>query len=887
MPARVGGAIAHSLSLAGRLSVILALSVTSAAAQRAELHGVVSDASTGTRLPNAFVVILVGNDTVGVTMTDINGRFQATGRGSGVHSLLVRRIGYLPRRVPDITPGNATADIDVRLVQAPSSLDPILVTATLRPETKFDAPVSASVVSREAIQAAPTVTALDHIRNVPGIDFAAKGIATNTFSARGPRGISASSMLMMSDYRYAALPYLGINSGQLLPSTDDDIERIEVVRGPGAVIYGPNSRRGTIHIIKRSPLEDAESMASLAAGSRSYGDVAFRVSQPFRDHTLGVKVSGRYYSATDWAYTDPVEDRLRTQAIAAGANPSSLLLGKRHPETKSIQGDLRVDWKPDRNTLIATTAGINQATGIETGGEAGAAQAVDWMYGYAQTRIERGALFGNFTYNWGDAGGSYNLRNGVPVTTASRLASAQLQHGVRIGRSSLQYGADLQWTDPRTATTLNGRFENDDRVVESGAYGYLTSALSPKVDLVAALRVDHHSRLEDPWFLSPRAGIVVKPSSTQSVRLMYSRSFEQPAARLMFADFSLGPLGPLPYNIQLYGLGGSASTVNRNCGGICMRVPGAFGGGAAPQPAVAATMWPVIVGVMKAQGVDISGIPAPTAAQAGTQFGALNFTTGGFDAVSAADIVDAPPIRRSEEQTLELGYKAFAAQRLSLGADLYYTKASRVFASGAAVLTPNVFFDAASLTKYLAGFMPAANAGALAAGIAQIPVGTVATAQSSNSDILVAPFGNQGGAFSYVGLDLFADAEITPRLTASASYSWVDRDSASLGVHNAFLLFNIPRNKGALSLAYRDDARGLTVGVRGRALSSFSVNTPAYIGVVAGYTSFDATVGAAIPGTTRARLLLDVSNVLDHRHQEMIGSAELGRFIIVRLNVRR
>jgi hypothetical protein len=353
----------------------------------------------------------------------------------------------------------------------------------------------------------------------------------------------------------------------------------------------------------------------------------------------------------------------------------------------------------------------------------------------------------------------------------------------------------------------------------------------------------------------------------------------------MFADFSLGPLGPLPFNIQLHGLGGAGINVLRTCSGVCMRAPAAFGGGNTPMPAEATRMWPVIVALLKAQGADISALPAPTAAQVSTQFAALNFVSGMFDPVPASALGGAAPIRRQEEQSYELGYKAVFSKS-SLGVDIYHTQANHVFASGAAVLTPNVFFEVTSLTRYLSGFMPPAQASQLAAGIAQIPVGTIATDRSSQADILVAPFGDQGGSYSYAGVDVAADMQVTPRVSGSASYSWVSRDSVSLGVADAFLLFNVPRNKAALSVRYRDEDRGLTLDLRGRALGSFSVNTPAYIGIVESYTAVDLALAIRLPRRTRSTLILDVNNVFNDVHQEFIGSATLGRFFVTRINAR-
>ncbi len=852
-------------------------------AQRGVIRGTVTDSTSGSPLGGGTVTALVGTELAGSATTDRNGAYRLSGLQNTAHVLLVRRPGYRNANTQNVTPSEAGTVVDFALGRLPQSLDPIVISATMSRESKFDSPVSTSVVRREDLQDAQAATALDHVRYVPGVDYAAKGVATQTFSSRGPRGVSASSMLLLSDFRFSAVPYLGVNVAQLLPSTHDDIERIEVVRGPGAVMYGPNSRRGVLHVIKRSPLESGESSVSVAAGSRSYTDAAFRVSQPAGD--VGFKISGRYLTGHDWPFVDDVEQRLRSQAIAAGARGDTLLLGKREEDFKSVQGDARVDWRLAENTLLASTVGITQATGIETGAEIGAAQAKDWVYGYAQTRLEHGALFANLSVNWGDAGDSYNLRNGQLITTKSRLLSAQLKHERPFGGSRLQYGVDMQWTVPRTDGTLNGRFEDDDRVVETGVYTHLTSALTPKIDLVAALRLDHHNRLDEAWFLSPRAGIVFKPQPTHTLRATYSRSFEQPAARLMFADFSLGPLGPLPFNIQLHGLGGAGLNVQRDCSGPCMRVPSAFGGEAAAVPAEATRMWPVIVALLKAQGVDISALPPPTAAQVATQYGALNFVSGAFDPVSAAQLADFAPIRRQEEQSFEAGYKAVFT-KASLGVDVYHTRASHVFASGAAVLTPNVFFEVPSLTRYLSGFMPAAQAQQLAAGIGQIPVGTIATDKSAGADILVAPFGDQGGEFSYAGVDVALDGQLTPRVSGNASYSWVSEDSVSLGVANAFLLFNVPRNKAAVGARFRDDERGLTVDLRGRALGSFSVNTPAYVGVVDGYSAIDLALAVRLPRSTRSTVIFDVSNLFNDVHQEFIGSAKLGRFFVTRVNAR-
>ncbi|MFQ5530864.1 MAG: TonB-dependent receptor domain-containing protein, partial [Gemmatimonadota bacterium] len=571
------------------------------------------------------------------TQTDRLGRYLFGGLEAGSYAVEVSRLGYHESAATSIDVTSEGRTVDIALVPLAFTLDPVVVTASMSDETKLDSPVSASVVPRLDIEESAVPTAADHLKYVPGVDFSHKGIATHAFSTRGPRNLTPESMLFLSDYRYAAVPYLRTNTALLVPYMAEDVERVEVIRGPGAVLYGPNSRRGVVHVIRRSPLGPDETTVSILGGEREYFDGAFRLSRSFADSTIGFKLSGRYVRGREWPFADSVEIRLRNDAIGLGADPDTLLLGLREEDVEGLYGEARVDWRPSENSLLATTAGISRATGIETGGEAGAAQALDWSQGYVHSRFENGALFANFSFNWGDAGDTYNLRNGIGLTNRSQLVTGQVQHEWRLGATRLLTGTDVLWTIPRTEGTLNGQFESDDNVVETGLYAYATTALSPRFDLITALRADHHNRLDRDWFLSPRAGIVVKPSPTHSFRFAYSRTFEQPTTRSMFADFSLGPLGPLPYNIQLFGLGGDGLRVVRECGGLCMRTPDAFGGmGGTLLAAEATSMWPVIVGALAAQGVDISGLPAPTAADVATVFGALNFTSGAFDPVPAA-----------------------------------------------------------------------------------------------------------------------------------------------------------------------------------------------------------------------------------------------------------
>jgi iron complex outermembrane receptor protein len=352
----------------------------------------------------------------------------------------------------------------------------------------------------------------------------------------------------------------------------------------------------------------------------------------------------------------------------------------------------------------------------------------------------------------------------------------------------------------------------------------------------------------------------------------------------LFPDLALGPLGPLPFNLRLTGSAGRGFTFDRSCNGLCMRVPAAFAGGTVVTlPASATLMWPVVVALLKQQGLDLSSLPAPTAAQVGTRLAVLNPAIGGFTPVEAAAIVDAPAVGRVVESALEAGYKGFPTERLFATVDLHYTLVRNAFATTSTVNTPNVFFDPGTLTTYLGQFLPAPVAQAAAQGIAAIPVGTISPREVPGADLLIFQPAAQGGKYDYWGVDVAVSWRATDRLALSGSYSWASKDSTALSGLGGFLLFHTPRHKGRAAAEWQDDRRGRRAYLRGRAISGFSVRTPAYVGRVESYAIFDAGFGVRLPWGKETWWSLDAQNALDHEHAEFVGSPRIGRLLSSRV----
>ncbi len=153
-------------------------------------------------------------------------------------------------------------------------LDPVVVTGTRIERQKSDIPASISVVSRAAIARDNQLNILPLLhQEVPGLfvntrSMVGFGVGPNTggnISIRGISGDQNKQVLMLIDGQPQFMGIFGHPIGDSYMATD--IERVEVIRGPAAVLYGSNAYGGAINLITRTPKEGLSLGSTLAAGS--------------------------------------------------------------------------------------------------------------------------------------------------------------------------------------------------------------------------------------------------------------------------------------------------------------------------------------------------------------------------------------------------------------------------------------------------------------------------------------------------------------------------------------------------------------------------------------------------------------------------------------------
>jgi TonB-dependent starch-binding outer membrane protein SusC len=229
------------------------------------LEGIITGRVTAARTgqPVAGASVTVDGTQLGAT-ADTGGVYRVTGVPAGAHSVLARRIGYLPTRRTITVADGESATLDFALEATPTSLEAVVVTGTAGNQMRAaQSAVVASINASDIVSKAPVNTVSDLLTSrVPGITITqGSGTvgASSRINIRGAASISLSNepLVFIDGVRMQSgqRTFVGLG-GQTISALNDinpnDIESIEVVKGPAAAtLYGADASAGVIQIITK------------------------------------------------------------------------------------------------------------------------------------------------------------------------------------------------------------------------------------------------------------------------------------------------------------------------------------------------------------------------------------------------------------------------------------------------------------------------------------------------------------------------------------------------------------------------------------------------------------------------------------------------------------
>jgi outer membrane receptor for ferrienterochelin and colicins len=684
------------------------------------ISGTVTDADEGVPLAGATVVVLDGNGgMLAGSVSDIDGNYSISVGTTGTFVVRARFVGYQESDQPATFSEGSNLTLDFALSQSGNELNTVVVTASRRQEKALDAPASITVLNAEEVSENVGMSSVEALKTTVGVDMAQTGIDRREVVLRGFNNAFSGAAYIMTDYRQAGVPSLNVNLTSIMPNMNIDIDRVEVVRGPGSALYGAGVDNGVIHFITKDAFSSPGTTISLAGGENSYFGAQFRTAGVVgTKKNIGYKITGMYGRANDWKLDPNNAADARQIGLDGGARNTDF-------EKFNVNGSLEYRFGPNRSLI--GNVGTSQLTAAVLSG-IGTVGADGFGYSYGQLRLQLDNFFAQVYVNKNSAGKSFvygqDLNgDGTNDTVVDKgvLYNGQAQYDFSMAGGKQQFivGLDLELTRPDTEGTILGRNENNDSITELGGYIQSTTHISSRLDLTLAARGDRNN-VTDDFTVSPRAALVFKPSTTTSFRVTYNRAFSSPTSNSNFLDIVAGKIPGTDITIRGLGSGAGhawqrdpafgaiagtdlvASSLNPAALGVHTPVGldlGATYG--AMYAGIAAIPIPQLTAILQGQGLPVNGavvglLVAMLNPAAGTNvqgfsrgvLGKLNLTTFQPDFVN--DLTDIKPLKRTISNTVEVGFKALIGDKLLVAVDGYYTQ-KEDFVGPLLMETPFVF----------------------------------------------------------------------------------------------------------------------------------------------------------------------------------------------------
>lgn len=142
-----------------------------------------------------------------------------------------------------------------------------IVSASRREEKVAEVPAAVYVITQEDIQRSGMTTIPDLLRMVPGVNVARQNANTWAISIRGFNQALSNKILVMVDGRTVYNPLFAGTFWEVQDMPLADIERIEVIRGPGGALWGANAVNGVVNVITKNAAETQGKMVVGGAGN--------------------------------------------------------------------------------------------------------------------------------------------------------------------------------------------------------------------------------------------------------------------------------------------------------------------------------------------------------------------------------------------------------------------------------------------------------------------------------------------------------------------------------------------------------------------------------------------------------------------------------------------
>ncbi len=409
----------------------------------------------------------------------------------------------------------------------PEFEETVVVTASRAEQNLLEAPASVSVIDASDIEKSGAGNFGELLRQVPGVNVVQFGARDVQLTGRAATNSLATGSLVMVDGRSIYLDFFGFVMWDFVPTDFNELDQVEVVRGPGSSVWGANAFNGVVNIRTKIPQEMEGT--SLTVGAGEYASRKFNLvyAGATENKDLGWKISASYYEQ------DAFERKPRTLENGGVITPLPDD-GTEQPKLDfRLHRKLSEDSHWDLGIGAARTSGlVNTAIGPFD---------VDDSSGFYYTRFEyqRRQLKLTGYVNMLD-GNATNLLS-FDATTFQPLAfdfdtntiDVAVQNGHLFGaKNRLVYGGNVRYAEHDLSIAPLA-----DTRTEIGAFIEDEIRFTDHFHLFLGARIDDVEDVNTVF--SPRVSVVMPVNQNNSFRISANQAFRAPSMTNLFLDTAI------------------------------------------------------------------------------------------------------------------------------------------------------------------------------------------------------------------------------------------------------------------------------------------------------------------------------------------------------------
>jgi len=438
---------------------------------------------------------------------------------------------------------NVSAQSDGQILKDTVIINEVVVTGTTTKVNKSMIPLAISVISRVQIEESHESSLLPVLSGrVPGLFVTERGVtgfgvasgAAGQISIRGIGGNPTTGVLILID---GHPQYMGIMGHPLADSyVASDAEKVEVIRGPGSLLYGSNAMGGVINIITRKQTNEGfNGNARLMYGS--FNTRKYMGSAGFKKDRFTV------FGSVNHDQTD-------------GHRPDS--------EFKITNGYLKVGYELSNNLKMGSDFSLAKFKTTDPGPDtlnALKGSSLDITRGYfsvfLDNEYEKASGTTKFFYNFGEHtisdGFHSNDKNwGLNLSEAFRFYPGNT---LSVGADFVDYGGKAE-----NLKAMNGKGITfaDTTLYELGVYVVMQQTVFEEFTINGGMRLQHNERFGNEWI--PSLGFAWRILPTTTWKATVSKGFRSPTIRELYMWNHNPDL--MPERIMSYETGVSQSFLN-------------------------------------------------------------------------------------------------------------------------------------------------------------------------------------------------------------------------------------------------------------------------------------------------------------------------------------